>query len=389
MSEVSQWPSSRTSSSRSRRLRETGLALGTPIGAGAGRRDDHAGAGLLERHHSSPLHRALGDRAVALQRADEPVGRGGVAILEGTGGAGGDAGQVGPGRLVRDVDEGGGLAAGGVQHGGVPQLVGRRLGPRVPGLGDLHALRRRRRPRAGRTAPPARWSTVPGSRSSRHGRSSWRRGPLIGAPRMGDCADRPGPRPPRRARTGGCRPPASLGRAAGRSAAGGAGLSVRGRQRRRSGPAGPGRHGCRAHRGLGGAPDARARLGRAAARRAGDDLHGARGGVPRPGRDHAGVGTAARAVLLLRVLRDDPLPLPRRPGDHRRALRHRRGLHRRGLGLRLRLRRLPGGVAGLLRRLRRRDDPHVLRAAVPVLHQPHERRPLRHRAGPATTPVRW
>ena len=58
-----------------------------------------------------------------------------------------------------------------------------------------------------------------------------------------------------------------------------------------------------------------------------------------PGEDWVTLTSAlpARAVLLLRVLQPDPLPVPRRPGDHRRAVRNRGGLHRGGLGLHLRV----------------------------------------------------
>ena len=35
------------------------------------------------------------------------------------------------------------------------------------------------------------------------------------------------------------------------------------------------------------------------------------------------------------------------------------------------------------------DEPRVLRAAVPVVHQPDQRRALRHRAGARRTPGRW
>ena len=126
-----------------------------------------------------------------------------------------------------------------------------------------------------------------------------------------------------------------------------------------------------------------------APRRAGDGVRGPRGGRARHRLDRAHLRGLPRAVLLLRLLRDDPLPLPRRPGHPRRAVRDRRGVHGGRLGLRLRLRRRPGPLARLVRRRRRRGDQEWFEPAVPVLHHPHQRRPLRRAPRRRTTPARW
>ena len=122
------------------------------------------------------------------------------------------------------------------------------------------------------------------------------------------------------------------------------------------------------HRRGRGAAYARADLGRRAPRRPGDGLRGPRG--DQPDTDWIVLGSAAvpRAVLLLRLLRDDPLPLPRRPGDPRRAVRDRRRVHGRRVGFAYVYAAAqvlwPGSFVGR----RRRGDQHVVRAAVPVVH---------------------
>ena len=124
-----------------------------------------------------------------------------------------------------------------------------------------------------------------------------------------------------------------------------------------------------------------------AARAPGHGVQRARGDQSRQRRDRARLGAVPRAVLLLRLLRDDPLPLPRRPGHPRRALRHRRRVHGRRLGLRLRVRRGAGRLARLVRRHRRRRRADLVRAALPVVHHADQRRPLRRDAGGRARPV--
>ena len=63
-------------------------------------------------------------------------------------------------------------------------------------------------------------------------------------------------------------------------------------------------------------------------------------------------------------------------------------LHRRRVGVRLRVRRGTGDLAGLLRR-RGRQRPGVVQPALPVLHEPDQRRPLRRRCRSTRTPARW
>ncbi len=150
-------------------------------------------------------------------------------------------------------------------------------------------------------------------------------------------------------------------------------------RRHGAGQGGPGgaQHGHRGHGHVGRTLHTRIGVGGARLRPAGDGLRRGGGDHSRRRLGGAVLGPAPRAVLLLRVVGDDPLPVRGRSRHSRRALRGRGGIHGRRVGLRLRVRGHPGHLAGVVRGTGRRHA-ELVRAAVPLLHQPDQRRPERH-----------